>query len=558
MEYEECIDCDNFFFDDDIVCTFEEGGVEDRVDVDDEVIDYDIFVFDENNLRKEIANIFIPDPKEKSHITSRKINNVTDLYLAPTERHEPFMQHFKPVVSLRKYIHVMPKDAKKPVIMYDGENHETETIQQFVTRKIETSPSNAFRPFLETNANKQLLDDVDVVYPWQLGNTVVVEEKRALKGENVKQIGLANFANMTHDSLNSRVSDFALYAVSDYIMALKLLTQGAEVSIVPHDNVAGVEHEKAVVLSNDGATLELQQKNGSTLTLGIENDAQVLSAPFSVRIKDMDLYCKFDFINNAIGGYIALVSDPHTLPLLYPTPSEWLYCKSDAAKSIYSLKDAERAFLGPITAIPQDATDIIAKNIAKAKAKIRARAPVKLVRKIYRQKEWPALLQLPDFRYERSSTDSQYARMLHLTQGTLFQQQVLELIKTEADSIESNKSAHTAKQPASSPPTYDVVVDTLNTHFNNAKKNATEMRKYRVFDHFGLAYASKPHSLDEIAVVYGITMEKPDKANPNKKAKIEKGSYPILAGLSAFEWNGHMVWTVDARVTKQIIEACLS
>lgn len=459
MEYDNCIDCDQYFFDD-MKCIFEEDN--EQVE-DDEVIDYDVFVMNERNLQKEIARLLLVDSKEKPHITARKVDNLVNMYMALYNRNfaespvfERMGVYFRPVVSMKRCIHTLgDKEKTKMQYVYDVNNVDYESIEEYIDNMTTRVHSRAavMRPFVKTGReNAKMLSTLDSIYKWKFGQSRqfgeegqdsqeadeqnseigkdMLEPVRLLSDEAIELIGLVNVYGNEETQL--KFGD-----VNTYYEILKALKAGDIVKIVPHDDIAGLTEEDATVIKNDQEGEQILMIRGSTTKevrrISLSSIGAALKAPFTLQTEgegSANTFCKRDLI---CGRYLVRFDNPEVAEHLAPTLSEWLYCHESLQASFFTVKDAEHALPSGVTkGVSQGIVKhIINRNINRLKKSLHARKPFNLARKIYRAKAWSTFLNVNNkvFKHEKSSIDTQYHRAHFINKNQMVQTQLLRCIE---------------------------------------------------------------------------------------------------------------------------------
>ena len=525
MEYPECVDCDDSFFGE-CKCEFEDESSNNQISVERDVIDYNIFVLNQQNLQKEIANILVVDGQEKPQAVSRRIDNLVAMYMKfvhnenkATENH---FKYFQPVVSLRKYIDTTSK-PETLCIEYNVDDYEEDTIENFIQNKALSSVHKAFMPFKITGKeNKIITRDTDAIHATLVqGMFDKKQHIRLLQSDNVKLVGFANIFNM-QDSM-SNVSSVSL---EEYFSFLKNIKEGAAVDLIPHDNVPGLDHNaRGIVINNKQNKLLIKSENGNTYAIDTSSISNAISSSFSLKpqgFKD-HLFCKYDFFK---GPYIATLEDPRIIPALFPSVSEWLYVHGQLADKLFSLQDALVMFghnMHPSKEFEPQVKSIINKNITREKTKVRNRKTFKLVKRIYKTKQWPVFLDIVDYPYAKSSTDLPHARMLYLSKGEKLQTQLLQCVKKDWE-VESVSDLVDAAQHISNK-VLKVALDNFVNHIHELYNN--------IFTSFDELWSKKPDNNDKACIW-----------------NVHTRMFCCLKPLTAFH---QTIWSVDIDKTKDLV-----
>lgn len=496
MEYNDCLDCDDYFFED-LKCEFEqdEGEV-----VEDDIVDYNVFVLNEQNLQRELANILLADASETPASWTRRINNLADMYmqLLDTSSNEPqdeyMKQHFRPVVTVRKFIH--DEDGKPKVeIRYPDDYVDKETIGAFIDRHNTLKSDKAFRPFAnkfspETENNRIIRSNVDGFHNFYDPSTqeTYLENVRLLKGDNMYMVGLACVRPYTD------ISSMQIFKLSSYKKLLDSLRVGLKINVVFHTNVPGLDDGEAVVerINNDIVTFFLKDKN-KRIQLNRSSVKEALSSPFCVHQNDV-VFAKKYFWQ---GSCIVLFDNIEEAKSVIPTLSEWMHCRRGMAAGIYNFNDVKRVFGEGehMINVETHVKDVIRANIADERRRLKTRTPAKLIRKIYKQKTWPRILQIKGFGDERTSIDTRYNRMMFLQKTKSMQSQILACTEEDLKELKDKISLDRKLEPTRQS-------DSIKSKVEKISKQLQSKKSIKVFNHINEADSAPPTSPDDVAVVW--------------------------------------------------------
>lgn len=433
MEYENCIDCEQSFFND-ATCVFEPDGEEN------DKIDYSIFVFSERNLQKELSKLMIVDSKEKPHITTKKLNNMVNMYIGLHNRNfkgehplQFMSEYFHPIVRIKKRIHsnhIEDENAKMRNI-FDTDNVQYETIPLFIRKKKELAGYPA--PFVPETENKSTIEkDLDSIYYWKLGELDKVESVRLLDTDTFCLIGLVN-------TLSTDVAiPYTIGNVDSYFDALHTIAKGDNVRIIPHTDIIGLIEEDAIVDAATDDKIVAKGSSGTRVTMDISTIEATMRAPFCFGIpKYSNLFNKRAFFN---GNYMALFANPDLLVHLQPSIDQWIYCHPEITTNIFNLHDAAAAFGPSIKAVEHTAHSIIKSNMSRARRAHNARKPAKIITKLYRNKKWSPFLNLgKSFKHEKTSIDTAFSRMKWIDKHGAIQVQILRCIEEDIAKVPKSK-----------------------------------------------------------------------------------------------------------------------
>lgn len=460
MEYEECFDCGEDYFFEDLQCEFEEEK-DDKFEDQEEVVDNTVFVLNNQNLQRELANMLVIDPSEAPHNYARRIQNVAQMYMRyiggnPDE--QEYMSAFiRPVVSIKKYIYM---DGADPVgLIYNNEHCKQDILISFVKNfphhidnvmRDRLPAQHLFRPFVMADGENttKLVQDIDAVYhsKTQISSTpFLVEDIHVFKDENVVVTGVANMFGV--QPYDDRTRTTTIVTFDEYMHFLKQLVQGDEVNVIAHRHVVGLgtqPNHKAVITQVEKNNLTLQLKGDSTvqLTMDISLVESVCNAPICIApIQEADaqrIYNKHDFIKG--GGYVVLTS-PQNAKLILPTVEEWMYVHSDTADNIFSVKDVYRFFgEGPhMKRIETEIKDRIGKNLAAKSREMKRRGKSTYAHFLNRPSstkvKWQGLLDFQGFPNAHAFTDTAFSRFKHLQDTNRLQRQLIKLVSVDAKSV---------------------------------------------------------------------------------------------------------------------------
>lgn len=558
MEYDNCIDCDQYFFDD-MKCIFEEGShdVEDH-DKRDDIIDYDVFVLNERNLQKEIARLLIVDAREKPHVTARKVDNLVKMYMELYHRNfavpsifERMGTYFRPVVSMKRCIYQLSeKEKTKMQYIYDVNNVAYDSLEGFIDRMKKRNRVAALRPFVATgNENSTMPVTLDSIYHWRFGGMEndevgqggedMIEHARLLHNEAIEMIGLVNIYG------NPDANEMTLGDIDTYYTYLKALQVGNNVRIVPHDDIAGLIEETAMVIDIVGDKLALRGVSNTRYHMSLSSIEAVLKASFSITTTEgsatTNSFCKKDFLK---GNYLVRFTDPLTAEWLAPTLSEWLYCHDMDSSTFLSVNDVDRALpSGLRKGVSHGAMrHIISRNIHKLKKTLRARKPFAFARRLYRSKPWPLFLTLNNkiYKHDKSSIDTGFHRMHVISQNQLVQTQLLRCIEEDLPNTHLDQQKRQLLSGTSD------ALDILATKTNNPKNKVAllinawikKQKGVRVFASLDSAfYGDGPTEADDKAYVWN-----------------EKNMVFIALSVSNRLDNSSLTWAVDISRTVSLVK----
>lgn len=515
-----CVECDGYFFDDDLICQYESES--DDIEEINNVVDYSVFVLNNNNLQRELANILILDSSEKPNSLARRIDNLVSLYDSiensqqTTNGLNSVVRYIKPLVKITKFI---DNETVKPVIrvLYDVDNYIQEDVDDFCTKFLTAPIGTAFTPF-QTNSQKHQMvssSNFDTLHMFNSHDKNEFQTIRINANDIVNIVGLVNLENATYDDPPT------VYNVDEYISLVQSLQVGDSVFVKLHSHIINVKDGHGTVVAIDNNIISIRLANDETVSL---DKSKMFTSDFCIT-KNANTFTKYNFFTKPS---IVISSNITTLQSLLPTPSEWLYTHPNNALNIFSYHDVGKVFDNPdsIKNIERVVRPYITKNLSVVKSRLRERPPLKLVRKIYKEKHWPRVLQLNGFPHNKSSLDTSFSRMLYLTHGKRLYRQCLECIIDDIDS-----EAHTG------PDVINNVVD------NNLESIVTQLEtkikntKLQVFSSLDDTYNAPV--LDKHGCIW------------NKKTCM-------FAMLSPYHYKQLDMWTIDFESTRHFISSISS